>query len=165
MTTDTEIIERRGFYFFFTHNEWPDVCEQYSFKAELRFPETGETRTYDSASHPFWYRRLPRPDRDGAASFSRIGGQGLSSDELPALVVFADDMPSDARVEVDVESSDQLQRQWPASVREFRGRFMHCWRGEPLMALPMLPNGPRIFLKPLTYEYQPELFTNPMLVG
>lgn len=153
MTTENESLEWRGFYFFFSHNESPYVPESYSFKAEVTFKEGGERRKYDPASHTFWYRRLPRPGREASPHFLPMQGGLLPSEELPALIVFADRLPRGLEATATVAASDQYQWQDPAEIGQFSGGIVHFWNRETLGSLPLLPDAPRIFVKPLTYEY------------
>lgn len=142
---------RRGFYFLYSHNEWPAVTESYSFTAYVR-ADGRLWRTIQSTEGSFWYQPLTQGDGAAGPSLKPLKNGQLPSSQLPAIVAFAADVPLGTTADASVVAFDQLQRQYPADVKPLVGEFIHAWEGTLLAELPLLPAAPRIFLKPITYE-------------
>ncbi|MCE5325107.1 MAG: hypothetical protein LLG01_01705 [Planctomycetaceae bacterium] len=130
-------------YFLYDHNEPPAIRERYTFTAAI----AGHDQPVRQASvNAGTYFPIPtHPD----ARFFRFAG-GLSSTVLPAVVFFQ--MPLREGEEVLVSASDGLQSGPAAEVMALECGFIHCYTGEPLSQLPLLPSAPRLWVRPLTYE-------------
>ncbi|MHC4983451.1 MAG: hypothetical protein ACYTF6_09850 [Planctomycetota bacterium] len=127
--------------------------EDYTFEAEVTVAETGESHKFDSTERQFWYKPLPRQGQQPQGErFRPMQGGRLASTQLPAVVIFADQVPLGEEVAARVSGFDQYQRQHAARVKELSSSFVSWRNAEPLFELPLLPPAPRLYLKPITYE-------------
>lgn len=151
MTTDTC---NRAFYFLFEQNEPQAVDETYTFVAEVTANDGLSSQSVCSASGNFVYKPFPKENEHVSSEpYREVPASGLSSSQLPAVVAFAADVPVDVPVEASVTAFDQYQQHNPVSVAALGSYFLDCIQDEPITSLPLLPARPRIFVKPITYEF------------
>jgi hypothetical protein len=144
----------RVFYFIFEHNEPRYVNETYTFTASVKSVDGTFSTSLRSTSGQFFYQPLPRKRRGVSNEpYCTVPTSGLSSSRLPAIIAFSTSAPAEVELDATASSEDSFQHQYPQSVACLKSELVDCTSAPISGPLPLLPVLPRIFVKPITYEF------------